>query len=363
MAGIRRIRFGIRSLLLATAALCILLALIAQPMVEARRQQQLIDNLTSRGVKISTLGTIMREPSLGRFVLGMFSTAYDRYQLYGLDVSGTKFTDDDLATLAQVRHIKELNLAGTPITDAAIRHLQSMDYLSKLDVSRTRLTNEGVNGLSSLVNLSSLRVLGTEITYDALEALDDALPHAHFCEERAIEELKAAGIQVVDFPRLSEGSDRWNWIIKSGNEAVMVIVGMMSAEERRLLRHDRKRTLTPHHVLRLNYLQSLREMTFHTVTLAPGGLEDLQPLKKLKKLEFWFVNLTDKDIEALGRQTQLESLTIQEAELITDECLKHLAALTNLQELHIKGCNHITAEAIADLADELPDCNIVFSPY
>jgi hypothetical protein len=352
MAGIRRIRFGIKSLLLATAGLCILLALIAQPMMEARRQLQLIKDLTARGFKISSRGTIMRERSLGRIVLGVFSSSYDRYHLYGLDVSGTRLTDDDLAALTQVRHIKELNLAGTQITDAAVRHLQSMEYLTKLDVSGTQLTNEGVKGLSSLVNLSSLRVVDTEINYDALEALYEALPHAHFCEERAIEELTAAGIQVVAFPRISEGSDRWNWIIHSGNEAVEVVVGM-----------NRKLTFTPDNVLHLNYLQSLREMTFHTVTLAPGGLQGLQPLKKLKELAFWFVNLTDKDVEALGRQTQLESLTIQEAELITDKCLKHLAKLTNLQKLHIEGCDHITRAAIADLANALPECNIVFSPY
>lgn len=352
MAGTWRIRFGLKSLLLAIAALCVLLALIAQPMVEARRQRQLIDELIACGVKISSRGTVMREPSLGRFVLGMFSSAYDRYQLYGLDVSKAKFTDHDLATLARLRHIKELNLTGTPITDAAIPHLQSMYYLSKLDISSTRLTDEGAMGLSSLVNLSSLRVMHTEITYDALETLDEKLPHAHFCEERAIEELKAAGIQVVDQPRISEGDDLWNWIIKSGNEAVMVVVGM-----------NQKPTLRPDVVLHLNYLQSLREMTFHTVTLGPPGLQGLQPLKSLKELAIWYVNLTDKDVEALSRQTQLESLTIREAELITDDCLKQLSELTNLRKLDIKGCGHITPEAIAELTDKLPNCNIVFSRY
>jgi internalin A len=352
MASTRRIRFGIKSLLLATAALCFLLALVAQPMVEVRRQQQLIDELIARGFKTSSRGTIMRERSLGRIVLGLFSTSYDRDQLYGLDVSGTKFTDDDLAALTQVHHVNELNLAGTQITNAGIRHLQSMEYLTKLDVSDTRLTDEGVKGLSSLENLSSLRAMGTEITYEALEALDEALPHAHFCEERAIEELKAAGIQVVDHRRISEGDDPWNWIIDSGNEAVMVIVGM-----------NQKLTLTPDHVLRLNYLQSLRDMTFHTVTLAPGGLQGLQQLEELKKLEFWFVNLTDKDIEALARQTQLESLMIYEADSITDECLKRLAALKKLRKLRIAACNQITHEAIAALTDELPECDIMFSQY
>ena len=202
-------------------------------------------------------------------------------------------------------------------------------------------------------NLASLREFGTTSTYDALEQLEAKFPHANFCEERAIEELKAAGVQVVDFPRHIEGEPSGGFgIVRAGSEAVDAIVGM-----------NRPATLTNVDVTRLGHLKSLRSMTLHTVTVGPEGIAAIQPLPKLKDLSIWFTNLSDKDLSSIAQHGELERLTIYDADGITDDGLACLKALTKLRHLRVGACSGISAAAISSLQQELPDCKCEFSKY
>lgn len=323
---------------------CILLALLAQPIIEARQRQSLLHQATVLGAKIDRVGLVSQESSPGRFLLTFFDSSYAYTPLYKLDFSGTGLSDEELAQVVPINHIRELNLSGTKITDAAFRHLDQCKLLEQLDLSATAVTDEGVSQLSDQRNLASLRVFGSQISYDALARLDAALPYAHFCEERAIEEAKAAGIQVVAFPRLHESPNGFH-VVQSGGEATNAIVGM-----------NRRLSLTAQDVLHLGYLQSLQDLRFHTVTLAPDSLSTLQPLAKLKLLAIHSVNLSDGDLKSLANQTQLESLTIHGCPAVTDAGVAQLKTLVNLKKLSISSCPQVTKEGVASLAAELPNC-------
>jgi hypothetical protein len=223
--------------------------------------------------------------------------------------------------------------------------------LTRLDLSGTGVTDAGVATLCNLEVLASLQVTGTPVTYACLEKLDAALPYAHFCEEKAIAELETAGIQVVGTPRWVEGdSARGLWMTRSGEQADFVVVGM-----------NRQITLTQRDVENLGHLQSLKEITMHTVQLSPSGLANLRPLAGLKTLEIWFVDLSDRDLEAVARQPQLENLSIYEADSLTDAGVKHLQSLKKLKRLRINECGGITKEAISALQTVLPECDVKFS--
>jgi hypothetical protein len=300
-------------------------------------------------------------------LLSIFDASYDRFHLYGVDLSGTNLRDDELAQIAQIQHIKQLNLGGTQISDASCRVIATLPFLQSLDLNGTAVTDAGISRLSKRQNLASLRVagtqwskrqslaslrvVGTQVSYQALEQLDAALPFAHFAEERAIEELQARGIQVVDFRRHIEVADNPS-LIAAGPEAIDVIVGM-----------NRRISLTAHDVERLGHLQSLRKMTFHTVTVAPAGLDGLKPLARLRDLSFWLVDLTDDDLRVLGNQRQLESLTIYGCTQVTGAGLAHLNSLTNLKALSIKACPGVTKQSMASLARKLPNCQCEFAEY
>lgn len=349
-----RFRFGLKALLVAVALLCWVLALVSQPIVEEMRQRQLLREATALGARTTdNLATILRDPSLGRYLLSLFSTSYDRTTLVGLDFSGTKVKDADLALLPKIRYVKELNLSNTQITDAGLAHLAKLEYLTKLDLSGTKVTDQGMTHLGGLDILASLRVAGTSVSHAALEPLDVKLPYAHFREEKAVEELKAAGIQVVGSVRHFEGDmARGCWMIHGGTEAVHIIVGM-----------NRKLTVTRQDVENLSYLPSVYEVTFHTVTLGPQGLAGWQPLEKLRTLEFWFINLSDNDLATIGRQTQLETLAIYDADAITDTGLQQLKSLGKLKKLRISSCGGVSQEAVSALEQALPECRVEFSTY
>jgi len=350
--GTLRFRYGMKSLFVAMTVMCALLALVAQPIVDARRQRQLLNHVAVLGGRVSFLATMPREASFPRGLLALANASYARDRLYGLDFSGTKLGDDDLQTIATIRHVAELNLGHTLVTDAGLRQLSDMEYLRRLDLGGTQVTDQGVAHLRPLNNLASLRVVGTPVTYAALDALDAELPYAHFCEEKAIEELVAAGIQVVDSPRHVEvGQSAGVGLIRAGNEAVYVVVGM-----------NRPITLSRQDVVGLSQLQSLREMTFHTVKLGPDGLADLRPLARLDELSFWITNVSDRDLATLALQTQLKKLTIYDADSITDKGLSRLNALNNLEDMRISNCGGITAAAVVALQADLPNCRIDYSP-
>jgi internalin A len=348
-----RVRFSLRTLLLAMTGLCIVLTLVAQPVMEQRRQHALVDEVAALGGRISNYGTIARGWSPARAILALFDTSYDQFQLINIDLSGTKIDDGDLAMLPKIHHVKELNLGNTAVSDLGLKQLANLEYLTKLALAGTQVTDRGMKYLAGLNDLVSLRVVNTAVSYDVLEALDAKLPYANFCEEKAFEELKAAGIQVVGSHRLAEGEPaRGNWIIRGSPQADFVVVGM-----------NRPITLTRQDVVNLNYLKSLREMTFHSVTLDSTGIQELQALPQLQTLEFWFVNLSDADLKAIGRQTQLEALSINGCDEISAAGLGQLESLQNLRSLRFSDCSGVSQDAVDDLKKSLPNCSVQFAMY
>ena len=340
-----RFRFSMKLLLVAVTLLCVLLASITKPLIESRRQRGLLNRVTAIGGRISDLAVVNRPLSPGRFILSFFGNSFDTNHFYGIDFSGTKFSDDDLDWVTQIKYVKELDLHGTQVSDTGLRHLRNAEFLTKLDLRNTRATDQALPDLLTMELLASLSVGGTSISYKSLEQLDAKLMYAHFCEERAIDEFKAAGIHVTDPLRILEGDrSRGCEIVHAGRETRYVVVGMGT-------------TLTTQDVVNLGYLQSLGKLTVNTVNVAPSGLDSLRPLPKLKELGFWVVNLTDRDLATIAKQTQLESLIITACDGVTDEGIANLKSMQNLKRLSIAG-KRISHQAIVELGKQLPNCTI-----
>ena len=341
-----RFRFSLKSLLFTMTMAAVVLAFVSEPLMEARRNRQHLNLAVTLGAKASSSGTIFREQTWRRTVLGLVGLPVHLH-LYRLDFSGTKLTDDELQRLDGFQQIKELNLSNTRITDKSLASWEYRHSLRKLNLSGTQVTDQGILHLLEVPNLASLNVSGTQVSYAALKKLDTTLPFAHFCEEKAFDELQALGVQVVDarhFLELPDGT------VEDGIKVTNVLVGM-----------NRKISLTAIEVAHLNHLTSLTELNFHTVTLGPGGLTLLKRLPKLKQLNIHVTNLTEQDLESLSRQTQLEELTIgSTCTGLTDEGLSHLSKLKQLKKLSVRYFPGLTAKAKSQLASQLPNCQCEF---
>jgi len=98
----------------------------------------------------------------------------------------------------------------------------------------------------------------------------------------------------------------------------------------------------------LGNLESLLESLVTTGTpLGAGGVEKLRGLRRLRHLELDASNVTDANIAVLNELTSLERLDLYGAQ-VTNEGLKQLS-LPQLSQLSLAGCTRITNEGLRNL--------------
>ena len=71
----------------------------------------------------------------------------------GFHIHGKDVLDADLANVAKVSGVVEVNLGGTGVGDAGLSHLAGMVGLKKLYLQKTKVTSAG---FAALANLDSL---------------------------------------------------------------------------------------------------------------------------------------------------------------------------------------------------------------
>jgi hypothetical protein len=94
---------------------------------------------------------------------------------------GKEVKDEELAALAKIPNLVEVNLGGTNVTDASLAHLKSATNLTRLGLQNTKITDAGLENLKELKKLTSLNVYGTAVTDKGLESLSGlkALKHLY----------------------------------------------------------------------------------------------------------------------------------------------------------------------------------------
>lgn len=98
-------------------------------------------------------------------------------------------TDDDLAHIPDVSHVKNLSLGRTSITDAGLAHLAGCKNLEWLDLSLTEVSDEGLKSVSSAAGLKQLFLEGTKITDAGL---------ATIASHKQLEELDLSKLAITD---------------------------------------------------------------------------------------------------------------------------------------------------------------------
>lgn len=84
--------------------------------------------------------------------------------------------DADLAAIAGLPSLDNLQLAFTPVTDAGLAHLKGASTLRVLVLWDTKVTDRGLTHLTGLTKLSILNVKGTKVTAAGVDTLKKALP-------------------------------------------------------------------------------------------------------------------------------------------------------------------------------------------
>lgn len=85
-------------------------------------------------------------------------------RLKRLNLKGTSITDEGLALMPPLPHLRELNLGHTRITDAGLAHLTRFPSLVNLSLARNHVTDAGMADLRKLKKLTDLDLTSTIIT-------------------------------------------------------------------------------------------------------------------------------------------------------------------------------------------------------
>jgi hypothetical protein len=87
--------------------------------------------------------------------------------------SDSKWSDEHLAILKDLKGLVHLNLRGQPVTDAQLAYLKPLTELTHLHLEKTKITDKGLEELKGLVSLEYLNLYGTAVSDAGLTNLED----------------------------------------------------------------------------------------------------------------------------------------------------------------------------------------------
>ena len=259
-------------------------------------------------------------------------------RLHDLDLHGTAITDESIPALAGLTALRRLDLQGTNISDAAIATLERLPLLESLNLYRTKISNDGLARLSRLPALRHLDIRYTRVTATGFDSFRTALPQARI--------LFAGAPSRPQAPPPS--GDLKQWITALGGTTRSGHVGLRgiplnAASVAALARFPGLRSLDleatglgDSALASLATLTSLEELNLNQNPISDAGLNFLAPLKNLHKLA---LNNTYVEALALPAWPLLADLSLLGTPVVELAALTRLPALRrlNLAETDITG--------------------------
>ena len=262
-----------------------------------------------------------------------------------LDLRESPVTDEELRHLDKLTKLKELNLAGTEITDAGLVHLAALASLEQLHLNRTSVTDAGLQHLRGLKKLRDVFCNGTAVTREGLIRLNRDIPGLLLPDDPAdvAELLKHYPVgtkfdahgNIIEIDPLGYDLQRFPTV----------------GPALRRLHHVQKVSLNVDgDIVLVDVIKNWSEL--EAVSLWCGAtdddLRDLEGLQKMKDLGICDGhNMTDEGVKSIARLKNLEGLIIRNNCLypLTDACMKDIASLPKLKRLDLQG-NAITDKGL-----------------
>ena len=243
-----------------------------------------------------------------------------------VSLAATSVTDAELAILAKLPQLADLNLQHTEVSSVGLAHLSSIKSLRGLDLGDTLLGDESLSSLTPLKNLHSLRLEGTLVEGPGLAALAGLTNLRELYLDNA--PLGNAGLdQIAKIYGLEVLSLRYTNVTDAG----MARVGQL----KNLQRLDLSSVdVTEKGLQSLAGLTNLVDLDLSFARFAEPGLQVLVTLPQLTRLGLEQTTVTDKAMAWIARLTNLEALNLNYT-TVSDAGFAKLAGLTSLAELKL----------------------------
>lgn len=330
--------------------------------LEARRsviRQSNMVTVAGKQYKSDTAGLALDNMGLGNSVMD------EILQLYALDnlsLAGNNISD--VSALAQLGGLTTLNLSDNMISD--ISALARLTNLRTLYLDNNPVTD--LQPLTSLTNLTTLSIKGITLTDSQLKRLASALPACAIHSETTETEM-----QDISFGGVTFKTDV--------TELDLSGMGLQSISALSACKNLQKLNLSGNTVSDLSPLMDIP--TLQWLDISNNYVTDLRPLMGISSLRFlnasgnYFtstvplgsmtglteLHLSDTnitDFSGLRKLKSLQTLGLSNCNL-TNEGLLSLSDLTGLRTLNIENNLNITGEAVTELAQYLPFCEVTAS--
>lgn len=238
------------------------------------------------------------------------------------DDFGLPLSDEDIAHIAAIDTLEDLDLASVTVTPDQLRRLSALPKLQVLELPLTGKTTPFLNELSRFPVLEHLSVDDVPVDESCMKAL------------QSIHNLKYLDLEVSKVLPTSDG--------------IAVLSSLGNLETLRL----NVPSLDDRWFQAVGSLTSLKLLSIRgsvDTGKAPGfDFTQLSNLSKLESLTVDGVCIDDQALETIGKMTSLTELKC-DASLTTDAGMKNLAGLANLTEANLSG-TQITIHGLHELS-------------
>jgi serine/threonine protein kinase len=304
----------------------------------------------------------------------------EEFKLLGVELSSTRVTDDDLKNLRGLTALNRLAFWDTGITDRGLANLTDngrvpLPKLASVRAMRTKISEDGIGFLKgsnlyrlhigeTLVSdltsvcqnfprLVELEIHQTEVSGDGLKHLDQ-LP--------LLKQLSISGNQWLDGGRdhvekISGLNRLVVWYASKGFDAnALANLPALEYLELQRLTGDQ---IGAEFWSRANALPLLSEIFLTGWGVDSSAVDQMPAMKQLRALTITHSHVEGQPLaNAVKRLPNLETLRLDYNERLDAANVAHLASLTGLKNLRLKGTPNLTAAAIESLHRSLPNCRI-----
>lgn len=243
-----------------------------------------------------------------------------------LQLTGTRLTDEGLAYIGRLRHLKRLAVGATYISDYGLKHLQRLQELEVLDLYNTKIRGHGFEHLHELDKLHWLSLRNCSIT-------DSELDYFHFLNGLSSLDLSLCPVRGEGLTSIGAGLRELYleaaWITDPGLAAVASLTNLQLLNLADCRVGDAG-------LAALARLVSLESLGLNNTDVRDTGLEHLYGLMNLKDLSLRSTEVTNAGLVHLSGLKSLERLDLDSCSL-TEQGLTYLQRLPKLRELWLSG--------------------------
>ena len=242
--------------------------------------------------------------------------------LEDLDLHGTAIRDESVAHLRGLRALRRLDVQGTNLSDEAVATLAGLGNLESLNLYRTRISNDGLERLGRLPKLREIDVRYTRVTAAGFEAFRKARPDVRIQFAGGA----GRGVSRIAPPAGRDAATLTAWIRKIGG-TVRPEAGFVSL---------RGIPLDEAAVEALTRFPALRGLDLEATELGDAAAAKLAKIITLETLLLNSTQVTDAGLAALGALPRLRVLQLNNT-YVEGAPFAAWPGTAPLEELHLLG--------------------------